>query len=70
MAEVRKHNPDDGDALGKLVRDALGDQIRPHAPGQSRGEDGKTTMDEEEEATGPTASSLPSWPSDSPGFTF
>lgn len=68
MAEVRKHNPDDADGLGKLVRDALGEQVRPHEPGRSQGEAGETA--EEEEETGPTASSLPSWPSGMPGFTF
>ena len=34
MAEIRKFDPDAGDGLQKLVRDALGENIRPIEPGQ------------------------------------
>lgn len=69
MAEVRKHHPDDDDGLGKLVRDALGEKIRPQQPGRSPHPDdeqpgNQVTPDE------PNAASLPSWQSDGPTFGF
>ncbi len=70
MAEVRKHNPDEADGLGKLVRDALGERVRPIEPGRGRGDAKDEETQGRDEATGPSVSSLPSWPSDSAGFTF
>ena len=72
MAEVRKHEPDDGDGLGKLVREALGERIRPTQPGQVRP---AATKGEEQPESGtgpsePTAATLPTWPGDGPAFTF
>lgn len=70
MAEVRKHNPDEADGLGKLVRDALGERIRP----TQQGSEPKDMNDQEavghDDPPGTSASSIPSWPSDLPGFTF
>ena len=69
MAEVRKHNPDEADGLGKLVRDALGERIRPTEPG--RGPDAKDhEADGLDDAPGSSASAFPSWPSELPGYTF
>lgn len=69
MAEIRKHNPDAGDGLGKLVRDALGERIRPVEPGSHRPRDENQTEDEDVPDE-PRASSMPSWPSDGPAFEF
>ncbi len=71
MAEIRKHNPDDADGLGKLVRDALGERLRPTEPGRTphTAEDGEPAG--RDDAPGPTsASALPSWASDGQSFTF
>ncbi len=70
MAEIRKHNLDDDDDLGRLVRDALGERIRPTEPGHTPppAEEDETVHHEED--TAPTASTLSSWASDGPGFTF
>ncbi len=74
MAEIRKHQPDEADGLGKLVRDALGEKIRPLQPGGGKQTDEQTTSSEpthDEPTRGePSASSLPSWPSDGPAFSF
>ncbi|MDO5736790.1 MAG: hypothetical protein Q4P15_09980 [Propionibacteriaceae bacterium] len=70
MAEVRKHNPDAGDGLGKLVRDALGESIRPHEAGSRQGAEGESSQTPETEQAEATASSLPIWPSDGPAYTF
>ena len=73
MAEVRKHKPDEGDGLGKLVRDALGESIRPAEPGrrQSDGdESSQETATESDESPASSVSSLPVWPSDGPAYTF
>lgn len=70
MAEIRKHNPDDADALGKLVREALGERLRPTEPGRASGEAKDEEAEGDDDTPGPSVSALPSWPSDSPGFTF
>lgn len=70
MAEIRKHNPDDGDGLGKLVRDALGERIRPTDPGSTPHPAEDKDEGQEKDTTHPSASSLPSWSSDGQGFTF
>ena len=68
MAEIRKHNPDDdGDVLGKLVRDALGQNVRPTEQGQPlASEDEKA----EEQATGSSAFSMTDWSFDGPDFPY
>ncbi len=74
MAEVRKHNPDEADGLAKLVRDALGGDVRPHEPGRTRHAAGDQG-DQEPEArddddTVRSAATLPSWAGDGQIFTF
>ncbi len=70
MAEIRKHNPDDADALGKLVREALGERLRPTEPGHTphAREDQETEGRNDDPSH--SASALPSWPSDGQRFTF
>ena len=72
MAEVRKHQPDAGDGLGRLVREALGESIRPTQPGQrSLATDEKEDPAPPDAATQePRAGSLPDWSPDGPAFTF
>ncbi len=70
MAEIRKHHPDSDDGLGKLVRDALGEKIRPTQPGQSRKAVDEEAAEQPSDSGGPSASSLPQWPSEGPDFTF
>ncbi len=70
MAEIRKHNPDDGDGLGKLVRDALGERIRPVEPGSPPRAGGDRDIEDGDEGENPSASTLPSWPSEGQHFTF
>lgn len=44
MAETRTYDPSEGDDLAKLVREALGDTIRPSEPGIA-----VTVVEDEEE---------------------
>lgn len=67
MAEIRKHDPDAGEGIGRLVRDALGETIRPVVPG-SAGAGAAPSDPVPDEA--PTVSSLPGWPADLPKFNF
>lgn len=68
MAEIRKHNPDDdGDVLGKLVRDALGEKLRPTEQGQPSATD---TTEEVEQATESSAFTMTDWPFDGPDFPY
>lgn len=34
MAEIRKHNPDSGNAIAQALRAALGENVRPRVPGE------------------------------------
>ncbi len=70
MAEIRKHNPDDAEGLGKLVRDALGERIRPTEPGRTPSAAEDREAEGRDDAPASSASALPSWPSDGPGYTF
>ncbi|MGV8846287.1 hypothetical protein [Tessaracoccus sp.] len=71
MAEVRKHEPDAGDGLGRLVREALGESIRPTQQGQrSPGRDQDESTHPDAAPHEPRAGSLPEWSSDGPAFTF
>ncbi|MCG6566819.1 hypothetical protein ACX1DX_14620 [Tessaracoccus sp. Y36] len=45
MAEIRKFDPSSGEGIQKLVREALGETVRPVAPGQPR-----ETEEKEQEA--------------------
>ena len=68
MAEIRKHNPDDdGDALGKLVRDALGEKIRPTQQGHP---EVAAQSDDEDSDTEPTSSTMMQINVDDPGLTY
>ena len=70
MAEVRKHQQDDADGLGKLVRDALGERIRPSEPGRVKPTPDNEAEEDSTKDTGPSASSLSSWMTQDGGFTF
>lgn len=50
MPETRTYEPDDGDELGKLVRDALGESVRPFEPGDSKKLKSPEQLDAEDEA--------------------
>lgn len=41
MAQTRTYDPSEGDDLAKLVRDALGENMRPTPPGSPREEPGE-----------------------------
>ncbi|NLE96802.1 MAG: hypothetical protein GX596_02285 [Propionibacterium sp.] len=49
MAETRKFDPAEGDDLARLVRDAMGETIRPNEPGTPWAVVG-TTDDEDDDA--------------------
>lgn len=42
MAETRTYEPDDGSDLAKLVRDALGETVRPVEPGAPSSQEAAT----------------------------
>ncbi|SDL39606.1 hypothetical protein [Tessaracoccus oleiagri] len=55
MAETRTYDPSEGDDLAKLIREALGENVRPNEPGSRStaapeagdddGDDGPTLVD-------------------------
>ncbi len=51
MAEIRKHNPDSGNAIAQALRAALGENVRPHTPGVPAETTPRTDL-----ATGPAPS--------------
>lgn len=59
MAEVRKFDPGDGDGIQKLVREALGENIRPVNPWELKTPDGDQPEGGGSTADGLTASTLP-----------
>lgn len=69
MAEIRKHNPESGDGIGELVRQALGEKIRPTTPGKRPAPQTDVDGHPDVERT-PRADGLPDWPSDGPSITF
>lgn len=69
MAEIRKHDPDADEGLGKLVRDALGERVRPIEPGRAAAVDPSKPSGDEDDAA-PNASTMPSWSADGQGWTF
>lgn len=50
MAETRTYEPDDGDGLGRLVREALGETVRPFQPGDPSRYKSADELDAEDEA--------------------
>lgn len=68
MAEIRKHDPEAGDGLAKLVRDALGETIRPVEPGQRA--PGHAPADDVDEADETTPASVPVWDDSAPTYNF
>ena len=68
MAEIRKHDPGAEDGLGKLVRDALGERVRPNEPGRETAVDPNRKRDENDGA--PSAASMPTWSAEDLGYTF
>jgi hypothetical protein len=59
MAEIRTHDSDGGSDLGRLVREALGETIRPVMPGSVPGT--STPEDEPEMEEGASLTALPQW---------
>lgn len=47
MPETRTYDPSEGEGLAKLVRDAMGENVRPTEPGSSHDDD-EVTIEEEE----------------------
>lgn len=57
MAQTRTYDPSEGDELAQLVREALGEQIRPTEPGSRPVEE----SDEDEQDGAATLSDLPTF---------
>lgn len=68
MAEIRKHNPDAEEGIAKLVRDALGETVRPVEPGQ-RGP-GQAPVEDVDEADETSPTSVPIWDDSAPTYNF
>lgn len=68
MAEIRKYNPDAGDGIGRLVREALGETIRPTEPGEPAKPVESADPEEEPEEAGPGR--FGSWDGSGPTFQF
>lgn len=68
MAEIRKHDPDAGEGIARLVREHMGD-VRPVEPGEKPDVEPEVEQDQtDEDAVG--FSGLPSWDEDGPTFQF
>lgn len=67
MPETRTYEPEDGDGLGKLVREALGETVRPFEPGDPSRLKSSEELDAEDEAERESSDDLNSftaaWPS-------
>ena len=59
MAEIRTHDSEGGSDLGRLVREALGETIRPVTPGSVPGT--VSPDDETDVEQGASLTSLPQW---------
>ena len=59
MAEIRTHDSEGGSDLGRLVREALGETIRPVMPGSVPGT--VSPEDETDVEQGASLNSLPQW---------
>jgi len=59
MAEIRTHDSEGGSDLGRLVREALGETIRPVMPGSGP----RPTLSEDDPETdqGASLAALPQW---------
>ncbi|MCC2593520.1 hypothetical protein LKO27_08875 [Tessaracoccus sp. OS52] len=70
MAEIRKFDPDAGEGIARLVREAMGESIRPVEPGSPKPEltPEPDEPDEPDADTGPAASW--SWDESGPTFQF
>ena len=60
MAEIRTHDSEGGSDLGRLVREALGETIRPVTPGSVPGT-GSPDDDVTDAEQGASLTSLPQW---------
>ena len=67
MAEIRKYEPGAGDGIGRLVREALGETIRPVMPGSPREEPAAKGQDAPDDHA---VSTLPTWVQDGPTLSF
>ncbi|GAB3817478.1 hypothetical protein GCM10028820_18500 [Tessaracoccus terricola] len=68
MAEIRKHDPDAGEGIARLVREHMGD-VRPVEPGEKPAAEPEVEQAEtDDDAVG--FSGLPSWDEDGPTFQF
>ncbi len=65
MPETRTFDPSEGDDLAKLVRDALGEHVRPTEPGSGAPSDGPEQAESGPDEEGGAASIL-----DLPVFDF
>lgn len=69
MAEIRKHEPDAGDGIARLVREALGETIRPVEPGE-RPRAPQTAEELAETEPEASPSRLPFWDESGPMYNF
>lgn len=67
MAEIRKHNPDAGEGIARLVREAMGESIRPVEPG-SRNQPVEVSDEESDQAMDHTAVTF--WDPEAQTFEF
>lgn len=58
MAEIRTHDSEGGSDLGRLVREALGETIRPITPGSVPE---RSASEDEPEAEEASLTALPRW---------
>ncbi len=68
MAEIRKYEPDAGEGIGRLVREALGETIRPVIPGSPQPE--SQAVHGEDAPDDHAVSALPTWVQDGPTLNF
>ena len=67
MAEIRKYEPESGEGIGRLVREALGDTIRPVTPGVQPSPDGTQAQPIPDDHA---VSALPTWTTGGPTLNF
>lgn len=72
MAEIRKHDPDAGEGIARLVRQHMGD-IRPVEPGTAATPADEAGEDADQQESAPDAggfSGIPNWDESGPTFQF
>lgn len=71
MAEIRKHDPDAGEGIARLVRQHMGD-VRPVEPGEKDAPEGETKHDggPGDEGDDIAISGLTAWDESGPTFQF